>query len=79
MRQREAEGIVINEQHPREPKRLLVGAATWSSFRGGSSTKLLVHLVGQLSNPQEPLRDVLGWVSGGHLAATAGRGARTAE
>jgi hypothetical protein len=41
LRQREAEGVLIeNEQHPREPERPLVGAASATSLskRGGFST-----------------------------------------
>jgi DNA invertase Pin-like site-specific DNA recombinase len=46
MRQRDAQGIVIeNKQHPREPERPLVGAAsaTAGSFGGGFSTEHLVR------------------------------------
>ncbi|MGO9321590.1 MAG: recombinase family protein [Solirubrobacteraceae bacterium] len=49
IRTRAAEGLVIeNEQHPREPEGLTVGAAsaTASFFGGGSSTELLVPRAG---------------------------------
>ncbi len=49
MRQRDAEGIAIeHEQHPREPERPLVGAAsaTGFSFGGGFSTEDLVRRAG---------------------------------
>ena len=55
MRQREAEGIVIeNEQHPREPERPLVDAAstTDSFFGGGFSTEHLVRESGPELNPK---------------------------
>jgi site-specific DNA recombinase len=61
IRQRDAEGIVIeNEQHPREPGRSLVGAAsaTTSFFGGGSTTEHMVRMRGLEPPPGCPDTDL---------------------
>jgi DNA invertase Pin-like site-specific DNA recombinase len=62
MRRRDAEGIVIeNEQHPREPEGLAVGAAsaTASFFGGGFSTEDLVQSRVQRPNLDGFLEDLM--------------------
>jgi hypothetical protein len=61
LRQRDAEGIAtLNEQHPREPERPLVGAApaTDFAFGGGFSTELLVRMRGLEPPPGFPDTDL---------------------
>jgi site-specific DNA recombinase len=61
MRQRQAAGgLIEHEQHPREPERPLVGAASTTSLsrRGGSSTELLVRMRGLEPPPGCPDTDL---------------------
>ncbi len=77
IRERATEGVVIeNEQHPREPGRLLVGAGSTTGFSsgGGSSTGSLVHLVGQLSNPSAALAAVFEALRDESIKATSHSG-----